>query len=136
MNATIAAEFHNSIEQYLGPRADSLLTFRNPTISGDRLHLPGPNIVEVVYAVSDRKPQVLVNLQLIFGHGRLANCGYVSILPGDQGVEHSAGASFPLNPDCFNPESVVKLAVEGDRNAVASTFGVQNLYGSYLHDNS
>jgi class I fructose-bisphosphate aldolase len=81
-----------------------------------------------------RKPQVLVNLQLIFGHRRLSNCGYVSIVPVAQGVEHSAGASFALNPDCFGPENIVELAVEGGCNAVASNFGVLSMVGrKYAH---
>ncbi len=116
MNATIAAEFRNSIEQYLGSQADSLLSFRNPRISRDRLHLPGRDVIDRIYAVSDRKPQVLINLQRISGHGRLANRGYLSILPVDQGVEHSAGASFAQNPDYFDPENIVKLAIEGGCN--------------------
>ena len=110
--------------QYLGSQADSLLHFKSPKISKDRLHLPGPDFVDRVYAVSDRNNRVLVNLHRIFNHGRLAGTGYVSILPVDQGVEHSGGASFAKNPDYFDPENILRLAVEGGCNAVASTFGV------------
>ena len=110
--------------QYLGSRADSLLHFNSPKIAKTRLHLPGPDFLDRVYAVSDRNNRVLVNLQRIFHHGRLAGTGYVSILPVDQGVEHSGGASFAKNPDYFDPENILRLAVEGGCNAVASTFGV------------
>ncbi|HEY6292165.1 MAG TPA: class I fructose-bisphosphate aldolase [Terriglobia bacterium] len=112
------------LEQYLGDQAEYLLGFSNPKISKERLHLPGPDFVDRIYAISDRNNRVLVNLQRIFGHGRLGRSGYVSILPVDQGVEHSAGASFAKNPDYFDAENIVKLAVEGGCNAVASTFGV------------
>jgi len=114
----------SSITQLLGDKADFLLNFKNPKISKDRLHLPGPDIVDRIYSVSDRNPRVLCNLQRIFGHGRLAGTGYLSILPVDQGIEHSAGASFAKNPDYFDAENIVRLAVEGGCNAVASTFGV------------
>jgi len=112
------------IEELLGDKADSLLNFKNPKISKDRLHLPGPDAVDRLYAVSDRNNRVLSNLQRIIGHGRLGGTGYVSILPVDQGIEHSAGASFAKNPDYFDPENIVRLAIEGGCNAVASTFGV------------
>jgi class I fructose-bisphosphate aldolase len=112
------------IETYLGAKAESLLGFKNPKISKDRLHLPGPNFVDQVYALTDRNIRVLTNLQRMFGHGRLRNTGYLSILPVDQGIEHSAGASFAKNPDYFDGENIVKLAIEGECNAVASTFGV------------
>ena len=112
------------IEELLGDKADSLLNFKNPKISKDRLHLPGPDVVDRLYAVSDRNNRVLSNLQRLIGHGRLGGTGYVSILPVDQGIEHSAGASFAKNPDYFDPENIVRLAVEGGCNAVASTFGV------------
>ncbi|PWU13955.1 MAG: class I fructose-bisphosphate aldolase [Verrucomicrobia bacterium] len=114
----------NSIAQLLGDKADFLLNFKNPKISKDRLHLPGPDVIDRLYAVSDRNNRVLTNLQRIVGHGRLGNTGYLSILPVDQGIEHSAGASFAKNPDYFDPENIVKLAIEGGCNAVASTFGV------------
>src|SRR5229473_4355883 len=113
-----------SIAQSLGDKADSLLNFKNPKISKERLHLPGSDVVDRLYAVSDRNNRVLSNLQRIIGHGRLAGTGYLSILPVDQGIEHSAGASFAKNPDYFDAENIVKLAIEGQCNAVASTFGV------------
>ena len=114
----------SSIEQFLGSNAESLLGFSQPKISKDRLHLPGPDFVERVFAISDRNNRVLANLHRLFNHGRLSGTGYMSILPVDQGVEHSAGASFAKVPDYFDPENIVKLAVEGGCNAVASTFGV------------
>ena len=113
-----------SIAQLLGDQADSLLNFKNPKISKERLHLPGGDVVDRLYAVSDRNTRVLGNLQRIIGHGRLGGTGYVSILPVDQGIEHSAGASFAKNPDYFDAENIVKLAIEGGCNAVASTYGV------------
>jgi len=112
------------IEELLGDKADSLLNFKNPKISKDRLHLPGSDVVDRLYAVSDRNNRVLSNLQRLIGHGRLGGTGYLSILPVDQGIEHSAGASFAKNPDYFDPENIVRLAIEGGCNAVASTFGV------------
>src|ERR1700733_11445071 len=112
------------IETYLGAKAEFLLGFNSPKISKSRLHLPGPDFVDRVLLDSDRSSTTLRNLQRIFGHGRLGNTGYVSILPVDQGIEHSAGASFAKNPDYFDPENIVRLALEGGCNAVASTFGV------------
>src|SRR5664280_982544 len=112
------------IAPLLGDKADYLLGFKNPKISKERLHLPGPDFVDRIFALSDRNNRVLVNLQRIFGHGRLAGTGYVSILPVDQGIEHAGGASFARNPDYFDPEKIVQLALEGGCNAVASTFGV------------
>lgn len=114
----------NTIEQYLGEHAQSLLGFKNPKIAKDRLHLPGPDFVDRVLASSNRNNRVLGNLHRMFYSGRLAGTGYMSILPVDQGVEHSAGASFAKNPAYFDPENIVKLAIEGGCNAVASTFGV------------
>src|SRR5579871_3948646 len=115
----------NKIESYLGAKAESLLGFKNPKISRDRLHLPGPDFIDRVFASSDRSVRVLTNLQRLFNStGRLAKTGYLSILPVDQGIEHSAGASFAKNPDYFDGENIVKLAIEGGCNAVASTFGV------------
>src|SRR5579862_2691261 len=114
----------SKIETLLGAKAESLLGFKNPKISKDRLHLPGPNFIDQVYSITDRNIRVLTNLQRMFGHGRLRNTGYLSILPVDQGIEHSAGASFAKNPDYFDGENIVKLAIEGECNAVASTFGV------------
>jgi class I fructose-bisphosphate aldolase len=113
-----------NIAQLLGDKADYLLNFKSPKISKERLHVPGPDFVDRVFSVSDRNNRVLGNLHRLFGHGRLGGTGYVSILPVDQGIEHSGGASFAKNPDYFDPENIVKLAVEGGCNAVASTFGV------------
>src|SRR6266446_4194921 len=112
------------IETYLGAKAESLLGFKSPKIAKERLHLPGPDFVDRVYAATDRNVRVLTNLQRMFAHGRLASTGYLSILPVDQGIEHSAGASFAKNPDYFDAENIVRLAIEGGCNAVASTFGV------------
>ncbi|HXC48540.1 MAG TPA: class I fructose-bisphosphate aldolase [Candidatus Sulfotelmatobacter sp.] len=114
----------NNIEQLLGSKAESLLGFNSPKISKERLHLPGPDFIDRIYALTDRNVRVLTNLQRLFGTGRLGKTGYLSILPVDQGIEHSAGASFAKNPDYFDGENIVKLAVEGGCNAVASTFGV------------
>jgi class I fructose-bisphosphate aldolase len=111
------------IEQHLGADAAHLLQHECKTISKDHLHLPGPDYVDRAYGLSDRSPQVLRSLQSLFDHGRLAGTGYLSILPVDQGIEHSAGASFAKNPVYFDPENIVKLAVEGGCNAVASTYG-------------
>jgi class I fructose-bisphosphate aldolase len=113
-----------SIAKLLGDKAEFLLNFKNPKISKDRLHLPGGDVVDRLYAVSDRNNRVLCNLQRIVNHGRLAGTGYLSILPVDQGIEHSGGASFAKNPDYFDAENIVKLAIEGGCNAVASTYGV------------
>ena len=112
------------IETYLGAKAESLLGFKSPKIAKERLHLPGPDFVDRVYAATDRNVRVLTNLQRLFSHGRLSGSGYLSILPVDQGIEHSGGASFAKNPDYFDGGNIVKLAVEGGCNAVASTFGV------------
>ena len=112
------------IVQLLGADADGLLNHVCKTIPKSALHLPGPDFVDRVVAGSDRPPAVLRSLQQMFGHGRLAGTGYLSILPVDQGVEHSAGASFAKNPAYFDPENIVKLAIEGGCNAVASTLGV------------
>jgi class I fructose-bisphosphate aldolase len=108
----------------LGSDAEYLLQHQCQTIPKESLHLPGPDFVTRVTAASDRSPQVLRNLQSIFDHGRLGGTGYVSILPVDQGIEHSGGASFAKNPAYFDPENIVQLAIEGGCNAVASTYGV------------
>ncbi|HXE35225.1 MAG TPA: class I fructose-bisphosphate aldolase [Verrucomicrobiae bacterium] len=113
-----------NIETYLGAKAEYFLGYKTPKISKERLHLPGPDFVDRIYAASNRNIRVLTNLQRIFAHGRLGGTGYLSILPVDQGIEHSAGASFAKNPDYFDAENIVKLAIEGQCNAVASTFGV------------
>ena len=113
-----------NITQLLGDKADSLLNFKNPKIAKERLHVPGPNFLDQVWGISDRNNRVIGSLQRLFGNGRLAGTGYVSILPVDQGIEHSGGASFAKNPDYFDAENIVKLAIEGGCNAVASTYGV------------
>ena len=120
---TVAAQ-SAKIQDLLGAEAESLLNHECKTISKDNIHLPGGDFVDRVVAQSDRNPGVLRALQTIFDHGRLAGTGYVSILPVDQGIEHSAGASFAPNPQYFDPENIVKLAIEGGCNAVASTYGI------------
>jgi len=112
------------ITELLGKDADSLLNHKSKTISKDMIHHPGSDFIDRTFALSNRNPQVLRSLASIYGHGRLANTGYVSILPVDQGIEHSAGASFAPNPIYFDSENIVKLAIEGGCNAVASTYGV------------
>ncbi|MBK7888145.1 MAG: class I fructose-bisphosphate aldolase [Bacteroidetes bacterium] len=112
------------IHELLGKDADHLLNHTCKTISKDHIHLPGTDFVDRIFSGTNRSNQVLRSLQSIYGHGRLANTGYVSILPVDQGIEHSAGASFAPNPIFFDPENIVKLAIEGGCNAVASTYGV------------
>jgi class I fructose-bisphosphate aldolase len=114
----------SNVEQLLGAKAESLLSFSSPKISKERLHIPGPDFIDRVYAASDRNLRVLNNLHRMFFNGRLSGTGYLSILPVDQGIEHSGGASFAKNPDYFDGENIVKLAIEGGCNAVASTFGV------------
>ena len=112
------------IEALLGNDAKSLLSHTSKGIPKESLHLPGPDFVDRVVAASDRTPSVMRSMQQLFDHGRLAGTGYLSILPVDQGIEHSAGASFAKNPLMFDPENIVKLAIEGGCNAVASTLGV------------
>lgn len=112
------------IVDLLGKEADSLLKHKSKTVPKESLHLPGPDFVDRIFMGSDRSPNVLRNLQLIFNTGRLARTGYMSILPVDQGIEHSAGASFAPNPIYFDPEKIIELAMEGGCNAVASTLGV------------
>src|SRR5947209_6355217 len=112
-----------NIRELLGAEGESLLSYK-AVVPASTLHLPGADFVDRIFGVSDRSTPVLGSLQQLFGHGRLANTGYVSILPVDQGIEHSAGASFAPNPEYFDPENIVKLAVEGGCNAVASTLGV------------
>src|SRR5437660_3768705 len=112
------------IKEILGSDADGLLNHQCKTISKDKLHLPGPDFIDRIHVGSDRPTRTLVSLQQLFRSGRLAGTGYVSILPVDQGIEHSAGASFAPNPIYFDPENLVKLAIEGGCNAVASTLGV------------
>lgn len=112
------------IADILGDEAESLLNHRSSAIPSDTLHLPGPDFVDRVWAHSDRSPRVLRSMEELHRHGRLGGTGYLSILPVDQGIEHSAGASFAPNPAYFDPENIVRLAVEGGCNAVASTYGV------------
>ncbi len=112
------------IKELLGAQADSLLNHECKTVSKDHLHLPGSDFVDRLFIPTNRNNNVLRNLQSIYGQGRLGGTGYVSILPVDQGIEHSAGASFAPNPIFFDPENIVKLAIEGGCNAVASTYGV------------
>ena len=112
------------IAEILGKDADYLLNHECKTISKDKLHLPGPDFVDRILLGSDRSPNVMRNMQLLFNTGHLAGTGYMSILPVDQGIEHSGGASFAPNPIYFDPENIVKLAIEGGCNAVASTLGV------------
>ena len=114
----------SKIQEHLGGDAESLLGHVSKTISKEDLHLPGGDFVDRVWMNSDRTPAVLRSLQTLTDHGRLSGTGYLSILPVDQGIEHSAGASFAPNPQYFDPENIVKLAIEGGCNAVASTFGV------------
>jgi class I fructose-bisphosphate aldolase len=114
----------SKIIELLGAGAEGLLNHTCKTVSKDKLHLPGPDFVDRIFGISNRTVPVLRSLQQIYGHGRLAGSGYVSILPVDQGIEHSAGASFAPNPAFFDPENIVKLAMEGGCNAVASTYGV------------
>jgi class I fructose-bisphosphate aldolase len=122
------------IVELLGSHADSLLGFSEPKISKERLHLPGPDFVDRIYTHSDRNNRVLGNLQWMFQGGRLAGTGYLSILPVDQGIEHSGGASFAKNPDYFDAENIVKLAIYGGCNAVASTYGVLGIVSrKYAH---
>lgn len=122
------------IAELLGPDASTILDYTSQTIPKEQLHLPGPDFVDRVTSVSDRSASVMRSLQTLFDNGRLAGTGYVSILPVDQGIEHSAGASFAPNPEYFDPANIVKLAIEGGCNAVASTFGVLGSIGrKYAH---
>jgi class I fructose-bisphosphate aldolase len=115
------------LTELLGADADNLLSFKCRGIPRERLHVPGPDHLDRIFGPSDRNQRVLNNLARLHNTGRLAGTGYLSILPVDQGIEHSAGASFAPNPDYFDPENIVKLAIEGGCNAVASTFGVLGL---------
>ena len=125
---------YSEIEKQLGAKAKDLLTHVCKTITKEKLHIPGPDWVDRIFVASDRNPRVLRSLQTMFNHGRLAGTGYLSILPVDQGVEHSAGASFAVNPEYFDPENIVKLAIDGGCNAVASTLGVLGIVARrYAH---
>jgi class I fructose-bisphosphate aldolase len=124
----------DQIEELLGERAASLLEHSCQTILKESLHLPGPDFVDRIWSLSDRNNQTLRSLQTLYNHGRLGGTGYLSILPVDQGIEHSAGASFAPNPEYFDPENIVRLAVEGGCNAVASTVGgLAQLSRKYAH---
>ncbi len=112
-----------TIQQLLGDKAEYLLAHQSKTISKEQLHLPGPDFVDRIWMPSDRNPQVLRSLQHMYNTGRLAGSGYLSILPVDQGIEHSGGASFAKNPVYFDPENIIRLALEGGCNAVATTYG-------------
>src|SRR5258706_12847201 len=120
----MATSTRTTIQNHLGAKAEALLGFHSPKISKDRLHLPGPDFIDRVWIGSDRNIRVLTNLRRLFDHGRLGRTGYLSILPVDQGIEHAAAASFAKNPDYFDGGNIVKLAIEGQCNAVASTLGV------------
>ena len=111
------------IENLLGAEAEYLLRFQSKTLSKDLLHIPSTDFIDKVFALSNRNPQVLRSLAALYGNGRLANSGYLSILPVDQDIEHTAGASFAKNPIYFDPENIIRLALEGGCNAVATTFG-------------
>jgi len=124
----------SQIQQLLGAKSKDLLSHVCKTVPKDKLHLPGPDWVDRIFAMSDRNIPALRSLQALYGHGRLAKTGYLSILPVDQGIEHTAGASFAANPDYFDPENIVKLAIEGGCNAVASTLGVLGIVArKYAH---
>lgn len=114
---------YQEIENLLGNEAENLLSYKSKTISKELLHIPSSDFIDRVFALSNRNPQVLRSLSALYNHGRLANSGYLSILPIDQGIEHTAGSAFAANPIYFDPENIVKLAIEGGCNAVASTFG-------------
>src|ERR1700752_1961908 len=120
----MATSARTTVENHLGAKAQALLEFHSPKIPKERLHLPGPDFIDRVWSGSDRNIRVLPNLQRIYAPGRLGKTGYVSLFPVRQGIEHSAGASFAKNPDYFDPENIVRLAIEGGCNAVASTYGV------------
>lgn len=123
-----------SIEKILGEESEFLLDHICKTVTKEKLHLPGPDWVDRIFSSSDRNLRVLRSLQTLYGNGRLANTGYLSILPVDQGIEHTAGASFAPNPEYFDPENIVKLAIEGGCNAVASTSGVlSSVARKYAH---
>ncbi|MCD4652823.1 class I fructose-bisphosphate aldolase, partial [bacterium] len=118
------SELYSTIQQILGSEAEYLLGHTCKTVTKDKLYLPSPDFIEKVWIDSDRSPTVLRNMQTLYNHGRLAGTGYLSILPVDQGVEHSAGASFAPNPLFFDPENIVRLALEAGCNGVVSTLGV------------
>src|SRR6266478_5864495 len=131
--ATVTKGTTARLEELLGEAASNLLEHKCQTVPKSQLHLPGPDFVSRVWKDSDRSVQVLRNLQSLFDHGRLAGSGYLSILPVDQGIEHTAGASFAPNPIYFDGEKIVELAIEGGCNAVASTFGVLGAVGATIY---
>jgi class I fructose-bisphosphate aldolase len=112
-----------NVRELLGNEAEALLTYKSKTVPNTQIHAPGPNFIDDIFVPSNRNPQVLRSLGALFGAGRLGGTGYLSILPIDQGIEHSGGASFAKNPMYFDPENIVKLAIEGGCNGVATTFG-------------
>jgi fructose-bisphosphate aldolase, class I len=123
-----------TIQKYLGEKSAYYLEYQSKTVKKEQLHLPSPSFIDEITALSDRSPRVLRSLQAMYGNGRLANTGFLSILPVDQGIEHSAGASFAKNPQYFDPENIVKLAIDGGCNAVASTFGVLGMVAKKYAD--
>jgi fructose-bisphosphate aldolase, class I len=130
---TVTLSAHSSIESWLGEEAEYLLAYK-AKFPKEKLHLPSPDVIERIFTSSDRHPQVLRSLQQLYSTGRLANTGYMSILPVDQGIEHSAAASFAPNPMYFDPENIIKLAIEADCNAVATTLGVLGIMSrKYAH---
>ncbi|MBS1706927.1 MAG: class I fructose-bisphosphate aldolase [Armatimonadetes bacterium] len=132
--AAVATNGIDQITAILGDQADHYLNYQSRTVDKSLLHLPGADFVDRIWSHSDRNNQVLRSLNAMYNHGRLAGTGYLSILPVDQGVEHSAGASFAKNPMYFDPENIVKLAIEGGCNAVCSTLGVLGAVGrKYAH---
>ncbi len=124
----------SKLVELLGANADKLLAHTCKGIAREQIHLPGKDFVERIFSISNRSEKVVANLKRLYNHGRLANTGYLSILPVDQGIEHSAGASFAPNPSYFDPENIVKLAVEGGCNAVASTYGVLGIVAKKYAD--
>lgn len=125
---------YSDIQKILGSKAENLLNHVCKTISKDKLHIPGPDWVDRIFSGTDRNIRVLRSMQTLLNHGRLAGTGYVSILPVDQGIEHTAGSSFAKNPEYFDPENIIKLAIEGGCNAVASTLGVLGMTArKYAH---
>jgi len=128
------SEIYSTIKTILGAEAEDLLIHECKTIPKEELHLPNPNFVEEIFSISDRSQKVQENLKKLFNHGRLAGTGYLSILPVDQGIEHSAGEAFSENPMYFDPENIVKLAIEGGCNAIASSVGVLGMISKKYSD--
>ncbi|NCO05234.1 MAG: class I fructose-bisphosphate aldolase [Candidatus Magasanikbacteria bacterium] len=126
---------YSEIQTLLGEKAENLLNFSSPKINKERLHIPSPSHVDDVFGISDRSEKVQENLKTLYNTGRLAGTGYLSILPVDQGIEHSAGASFAKNPDYFDPEHIVKLAIEAGCSGVASTLGMLGMVSKKYADN-